>query len=196
MNWLDLVLAVILLACLIGGFRRGFSRQVIGLVSGILALLLGIWLYGSVGSALSPYLHSRTMTNAGGFAIVFCGVLLAGAAVSFLVGRFLAATGLSAVDHLLGAGLGLLRGLVYSIAIIMGAMAFSRSDRPPEAIVDSRIAPYVVDASRLVAAMAPHELKEGFRKTYQQVKSAWSDALQKEMRHLPNGEKKKNERQI
>jgi membrane protein required for colicin V production len=196
MNWLDLVLAVILVACLIGGLRRGFSRQVIGLVSGILALLLGIWLYGTVGSYLSPYINSRTMANACGFAIVFCGVLLAGAAVSFLIGKFLTVTGLSIVDHLLGAGLGLLRGLVYSIAIIMGAMAFSRSDKPPEAIVDSRIAPYVVDASRLVAAMAPHELKEGFRKTYEQVKSAWSDALQKGMRHLPNGEKKKNERQI
>ena len=105
-------------------------------------------------------------------------------------------TGLSIVDHALGGGLGLLRGLVYSIAIIMGAMAFSRSDKPPEAIVESRLAPYVVDASRLVAAMAPHELKEGFRKTYEQVKSAWSDALEKGMRHLPNGEKKKDERQI
>ena len=78
----------------------------------------------------------------------------------------------------------------------MGAMAFSHGDKPPEAIVDSRLAPYVVDASRLVAAMAPHELKEGFRKTYEQVKSAWSDTLEKGMRHLPNGEKKKDERQI
>jgi len=96
----------------------------------------------------------------------------------------------------LGGGLGLLRGIVYSIAIIMGAMAFSRGSKPPEAIVDSRFAPYVVDASRMVAAMAPHDLKEGFRKTYEQVKSAWSDTLEKGMRHLPTGEKKKNERQI
>ena len=196
MNWLDIVLAVILLACIVGGFRRGLSRQVIGLVSGLLALLLGIWFYGTAGAYLAPYVSSRTVAAAGGFAIVFCGVLLAGAVVSYVVGKFLNVTGLSAVDHLLGSGFGLLRGLIYSIAIIMGAMAFSRGEKPPEAIVDSRLAPYVVDASRLVAGMAPHELREGFRKTYEQVKSAWSDALGKGVRHLPDGEKKKHERQI
>ena len=44
--------------------------------------------------------------------------------------------------------------------------------------------------------MAPHDLKEGFRKTYAQVKSAWSDALEKGIRNLPTGEMKKHEREI
>jgi membrane protein required for colicin V production len=136
------------------------------------------------------------MANAGGFAVVFCTVLLLGAMVSFVVGRFLNVTGLSIVDHLLGAGFGLLRGLVFAVAIIMGVMAFSRGDNPPDAIVGSRMAPYVVDAARVVAAMAPHELREGFRRTYAQVKAAWSDALDKGIRKLPNGEMKKNERRI
>jgi membrane protein required for colicin V production len=196
MNWLDFVLALILIASSIAGLRRGFSRQVIGLISGVLALLLGIWFYGTVGFYLMPYASTRTMANAGGFAVVFCGVLLIGALISFVVGRFLKVTGLSIVDHMLGAGFGLLRGLVFAIAIIMGVMAFSRGDRPPEAIVNSRMAPYVVDAARMVAAMAPHDLKEGFRRTYAQVKAAWSDALEKGIRKLPTGEMKKHERQI
>ena len=187
MNWLDFVLALILFASGIAGFRRGFSRQIIGLVSGVLALLLGIWFYGTVGFYLLPYASSRTMANAGGFAVIFCGVLLLGALVSFVAGRFLEATGLSVVDHLLGAGFGLLRGLVFAIAIIMGVMAFSRGDKPPEAIVHSRMAPYVVDAARMVVTMAPHDLKEGFRRTYAQVESAWSEALKKGVRELPNG---------
>jgi hypothetical protein len=69
----------------------------------------------------------------------------------------------------------------------MGAMAFARGDKPPEAIVNSRMAPYVVDAARMFAGLAPHELKEGFRNTYAQVKSAWSAALEKGIRKLPNG---------
>ena len=196
MNWLDFVLVLILAASVVAGFRRGLSRQIIGLVSGVLALVLGIWFYGTVGFYLLPYASSRTMANAGGFAVVFCGVLLLGAMVSFVVGRFLNVTGLSIVDHLLGAGFGLLRGLVFAVAIIMGVMAFSRGDNPPDAIVGSRMAPYVVDAARVVAAMAPHELREGFRRTYAQVKAAWSDALDKGIRKLPNGEMKKNERRI
>ena len=58
------------------------------------------------------------------------------------------------------------------------------------------MAPYVVDAARVFASMAPHDLKEGFRKTYAQVKSAWSDALQKGIRKLPTEETKKDERRI
>jgi membrane protein required for colicin V production len=196
MNWLDFVLALILLASGVAGLRRGFSRQIIGLISVVLALLLGIWFYGTVGFYLMPYASTRTMADAGGFAVVFCGVLLLGALVSFVAGRFLKVIGLSIVDHLLGAGFGLLRGLVYAIAIVMGVMAFSRGDKPPEAIVNSRMAPYVVDAARMFAAMAPHDLKEGFRRTYAQVKAAWSDALEKGIRKLPNGEKKRDERQI
>jgi hypothetical protein len=74
----------------------------------------------------------------------------------------------------------------------MGVMAFSRGDKPPEAIVNSRMAPYVVDAARGFAAMAPHDLKEGFRRTYAQVKAAWSAAVEKGIRQLPNrGDKKK-----
>jgi membrane protein required for colicin V production len=195
MNWLDIVLALIFLASVAAGFRRGLSRQIIGLISGVLALLLGIWFYGTVGYYLMPYASTRALANAGGFAVVFCGVLLLGALVSFVVGRFLKVTGLSIVDHFLGAGFGLLRGLVFAIAIIMGVMAFSRGDKPPEAIVNSRMAPYVVDAARMFAAMAPHELKEGFRRTYAQVKAAWSGALEKGIRKLPNGEKK-DERRI
>jgi membrane protein required for colicin V production len=191
MNWLDFVLALILLASGVAGLRRGFSRQIIGLVSVVLALLLGIWFYGTVGFYLLPYASSRTMANAGGFAVVFCGVLLLGALVSFVAGRFLEATGLSIVDHALGAGFGLLRGLVFAIAIIMGVMAFSRGNQPPEAIVHSRMAPYVVDAARMVVSMAPHDLKEGFRRTYAQVKAAWSEALEKGIHKLPNGGAKK-----
>ena len=186
MNWLDFVLALILIASGVAGLRRGFTRQIIGLIAGVLALLLGIWFYGTAGYYLLPYASSRTMANAGGFVVVFCGVLLVGALVSYVAGRFVRVTGLSIVDHLLGAGFGLLRGLLFAIAIIMGVMAFSRGDKPPEAIVHSRMAPYVVDAARMVAAMAPHELKEGFRRTYAQVKSAWSDSLVEGIHKLPN----------
>jgi membrane protein required for colicin V production len=194
MNWLDFVLAIILIASIAAGFRRGLSRQIIGFISVVLALVVGIWFYGNAGYYLLPYASSRTLANAGGFVLVFCGVLALGALVNYVVGKFLKVTGLSVFDHLLGAGFGVLRGVVFAIAIIMGAMAFSRGEKPPEAIVNSRLCPYVVEAARMFAAMAPHELKEGYRKTYGQVKTAWSHALATGIRKLPNGEKKRDER--
>lgn len=196
MNWLDIVLAIILAASVASSFRKGLSREVIGLVSVVLALVLGIWFYGTVGAYLSPPISSHAAANFAGFCVVFCGVMLLGGLVSFTVGKFLRVTGLSIVDHALGAAFGLARGIVVAIALIMGMMAFSRSGNPPAAVVDSRLAPYVVDAARFFASMAPYELKDGFRKSYAQVRDAWSKALDKGIQSAPNGKKEKNERQI
>jgi len=189
MNWLDAILAIMLVVCLVNGFRRGFSRQVIGLVSGMLALLLGIWLYGAAGAWLLPYVSSPVIAKAAGFVIVFGGVMLLGGIVGFAVGRFLKVTGLSIFDHALGAGFGVIRWGVLAIGVVVGVMAFSRADKPPDAIVESRLAPYVVDMARFVAAMAPHDLKEGFHKTYEQVKAEWEGAIDKGIRRLPVGGK-------
>jgi membrane protein required for colicin V production len=100
-------------------------------------------------------------------------------------------TGLSIFDHLLGAGFGAVRGILISAALIMAIMAFSRGDKPPASVVSSRVAPYVVDTARGFAALAPHELKEGFRKTYGEVKTAWGRALEEGTRNAPGAGKGK-----
>jgi membrane protein required for colicin V production len=196
MNWLDIVLAIILAASVLMSFRKGLSREVIGLVSVILALVLSTWFYGAAGSFLLSYVSSPRVANFAGFCLVFVGVMLLGSLVSYMVGRFLRVTGLSIIDHMLGAGFGLLRGTLVAVALVMGMMAFSQGDKPPAAVVDSRRAPFVVDAARLFAGMAPHELNAGFRKAYAQVKDAWSNAIDKGIRSVPVGKKEKDERQI
>ena len=196
MNWLDIVLAIIIVSSVMMSFRKGLSREVIGLVSVVLALIFGAWFYGTAGSFLLRYVSSPKIANFAGFCLVFVGVMLLGGLVSYIVGKFLRVTGLSIVDHALGAGFGLLRGTLVGVALVMGMMAFSQDDRPPSAIVESRLAPYVVDAARLFAGMAPYELKEGFRKSYAQVKEAWSNAIDRGIRSAPSGKKAKDERQI
>jgi membrane protein required for colicin V production len=196
MNWLDLVLAIIIVASVMMSFRKGLSREVIGLVSVVLALVLGAWFYGTAGAFLLRYVSSPSVANFAGFFLVFTGVMLLGGLVSYIVGKFLRVTGLSIVDHALGAGFGLLRGTLVAVALVMGMMAFAQGDKPPASVVESRLAPYVVDAARLFAGMAPHELKEGFRKSYAQVKEAWSNAIDKGIRSIPSGKKEKDERQI
>jgi len=174
MNWLDLVLAIILLASVLSSFRKGLSREVIGLVSVCLALLLGIWLYGFAAGYLLPYVRSRQAANFAGFAIVFCGVLLIGSILSLIVGKILRISGFSFIDHFLGLAFGMVRGLLIGVALITGIMAFSPGDQPPAEVVKSRLAPFILGGGRVVAAMAPHELKEGFRKSYARVQSEWA----------------------
>ena len=160
------------------------------MASVLLALLLGIWLYGTAGSLVAPYVSSHWVANLAGFLIVFAVVMLAGALVSRVVGKFLRVTGLSIVDHALGAAFGFVRGALIAVALVMGIMAFWPEGRPPSAVVNSRLAPYVASSSRLFASLAPHELKEGFRRTYAEVKSAWGD-VEGGLRPAPGSEKGK-----
>jgi membrane protein required for colicin V production len=194
-NWLDVVLVLILLISIVTSFRKGLTREVIKLVSVVLAIILGVWLYGFVGAHLLPYLSSPAVANFAGFAIVFCGVMLLGSLVGFVVGKFLKVTGLSLFDHVLGAGFGMVRGILISVALVMGIVAFAQGERPPDSVVESRVAPYVGEAARIMAAMAPYELKESFRRTYSRVKTTWEKGMRKGIRR-PSGEKAENERQI
>jgi membrane protein required for colicin V production len=189
MNWLDVVLLILLAGSIVTSFSAGLTREVVGLISMIAALMLAIWFYGSAGAVLLPYVSSPGIAHFCGFLMVFCAVLIVGALLGRLLGRFIKVAGLSFVDRVLGAGFGVVRGLLISIALILALLAFTPGKSPPNAVVDSRVAPYVIDAARVFAAMAPHELKDGFRKSYEQVRTIWRNALKNGIRELPYTEK-------
>jgi membrane protein required for colicin V production len=189
MNWLDVVLLLVLVGSVVTSFSTGLAREVVGLVSRIAALVLAIWFYGTAGSFLQPFVSSPGIANFCGFLMVFCGVLILGAILGRVLGRLMKVAGLSFVDRLLGAGFGAARGLLISIALVLALLAFTPGKSPPNAVVHSKVAPYVIDAARVCAAVAPHELKDGFRKSYEQVKTIWGNALKKGIRALPDARK-------
>jgi len=76
----------------------------------------------------------------------------------------------------LGAAFGIVRGLLFSLALVTIMVAFapgSSAASPPSAVVQSRLAPYVMEASHVLTAIAPHDLKTEFQKRYDQVKQQW-----------------------
>ena len=102
--------------------------------------------------------------------------------------KLVKAAGLSWFDRFLGASFGLVRGLLLAIALVLAIVAFTPGDKAPRSVIRSRLAPYLIDASHVVATMAPRELREGFKKHYDRVKSIWDDALKKGVRTLPEAE--------
>ncbi|HWB99737.1 MAG TPA: CvpA family protein [Bryobacteraceae bacterium] len=179
MNWLDLLLLVLIAGSAAAAFTKGITREVVGILSLIGAVVLAAWFYGTAGGWLEPFVSSRGVANLCGFLIVFFAALLLGALVGALLARLLHLSGLSVMDRLLGLVFGAARGLLFAVCLVMAFMAFTPGTSPPAAVVHSRLAPYVVEAADLMAAIAPHELKNGFRKNYEQVQSKWKDTLKK-----------------
>ncbi len=181
MNWLDLLLGGLALLSALAGARKGLSRELIGLAASLLALLLGVWFYRSAGAWFAPYVSSQAVASLGGFFAIFFGVMILGAILSAVVSGFLRTIGLSLVDRLLGALFGLARGLLLGFGIVMILLAVapaSSSGQPPDAVVKSRLAPYLIELSRLVARLAPDSVKTSFEKKYEQTKLYWQRAAE------------------
>ncbi len=177
MNWLDFLLIAVLAFSTVRSFLKGFTREIVGMVAALLALVLAMWFYGLAGSYVSPWVGVGAVANAIGFGIVVIGVLIAGSLVGWIVSRFIRTIGLSFFDRLLGAVFGFLRGLLVTMAILTAYTAFGphgEKDSAPSAVVHSRIAPRILEASHLFVAIAPMELKQSFGKGYDDIRTAIS----------------------
>ena len=184
MNWVDVLLLVVVGFSVVAGFSSGFARVGVGFVATILGILCGFWFYGIPAQYVLDYVSSRTIANLIGFFVVFIGIVLIGAVVGRVLARFFKWIGLSWFDRLLGGAFGLVRGVLIAIALVTVLVAFAPSP-PPRSIVESKAMPYVLDASNVLAAVTPHEIKEAFRDTKEKVKKLWRENTthQPEVRH-------------
>lgn len=178
MNWLDFVLILILVISAVGGIAKGFARLVIGLLAAVAGFLCGLWFYGLAGGFLLPYVSHKGIANFIGFLLIFLGVVLLGALIGKLLGLLLKWAGLSWLNRIMGGVFGLLRGLVFAIALVLALLAFSPKP-PPRSVVESRLAPYVIDAAHLCANLAPREVRDGAMQSYEKVKEAWAEMIRK-----------------
>jgi membrane protein required for colicin V production len=184
MSWLDFVFGIIIIASIAGGFAKGFVRIGIGFIASLLGIVLASWFYGTASGWLTPYVSSPGIANFLGFLMVFAMVMTFGALVSMLLVRLFKLVGLSWLDRLLGAVFGIVRGLLVSVALLMIMLAFAPT-RTHNAVVDSYFAPYVMESANLLSAIAPFELKDGFRRSYEDIKKAWGDTMKRKPKKLP-----------
>jgi membrane protein required for colicin V production len=177
-NWLDWVIALIVIASVFSGLRTGFARAAIGTVALLVGIVAGLWLYGSAGGWLRDYVSHKSVANLLGFCLVFFAVIGTGVAAGHLLAKLFKWVGLGWLDRLMGGALGLLRGTLFAMVLILALCAFSRQP-PPAAVATSRFAPYIIDASSLMASVAPRELKDGFDESYRRVKKLWEEMWKK-----------------
>ena len=176
MNWLDYIFIAILVISTLSSLRKGFVREIIGLAATVAGLVLGFWFYGVAGSVLEPFLSSHRLASLLGFILIFAGVMLAGSLVSWVLKKFVKATGLSVPDRLLGGVFGLIRGGAICLALMTAVIAWSpRAEHATAqaAVVNSQIAPVLTEASRTAVSMAPMELRQSFQEGYTLLEQAW-----------------------
>jgi membrane protein required for colicin V production len=178
LNWLDIAFIIIFGLSVISGVIKGFAKLLVGLAAAVFGFLCGLWFYGLAGGFLLPYVSHRGIANFIGFVVIFLGVSLLGALVGKLLSVLLKWAGLSLFDRLMGAVFGLVRGLVGAIALVLALMAFT-PEPPPKAVLNSRLAPYVIGAADVCSYLAPKEVREGVQHSYEKIREVWREMLDK-----------------
>lgn len=117
LGWVDWALAAALALSVVIGLWRGLVFEVLSLL-GWVAAYVAAQAFAAVVAPMLPIGNPGSAVNQGAaFAVVFIVALMAWALASRVLRQVLHATPLQAIDRVLGAGFGLLRGAVLLLAV-------------------------------------------------------------------------------
>lgn len=130
MNWADYgILAIVILSALIG-VLRGFTREIFGLGTWALAIIVTILLGPKLAVMLQPHIATPLWRTGAAYGGLFLGGLLVGGILTALLVARVRESRFSSTDRTLGAGLGLIRGIVIVGLVVLLARTSGMGEKP------------------------------------------------------------------
>ncbi len=130
MTAFDYVVLTILVASVVISVIRGLVKEVLSLVTWVVAFVVANRFGTDVSALLPASMPDGTMRLVAGFAIAFIAVLLLGALVNLAIAHIIRALGLRIVDRGLGGVFGLARGVVIVMTLVILAGLTSLPRQP------------------------------------------------------------------
>jgi len=117
--WVDyFILAIIGISALLS-LWRGFFKEALSLISWLAALWVAMLYFDELGRYLARWIDTPSVRGAVAFVMLFVGTVMVGGVVSFLVGKLVEKSGLTATDRALGVVFGVARGVVIVAVLVM-----------------------------------------------------------------------------
>jgi membrane protein required for colicin V production len=120
MSWVDYCILFVFVASVLIGIWRGFTREILSLLTWIAAFVVA-WLFSGVAATrLEAYIGDPALRDAAAAALVFFAALFVGAVLSNFLVVAVRDSRFSPADRTLGGGLGLIRGaIVVSLFVLI-----------------------------------------------------------------------------
>ncbi len=159
-NWLDIVLAAVLVIAFVRSIWTGFSRSVAG-VAGVLAgFFVAIRGFPSLSYRLVPMIGDEFIRNIVAFLLLFLAVYLIFVIAGILVYGFFKALKLGWFDRTLGAMLGALKGILIA-GVIMFVLTMVLPANSPT-IQKSYLYPRLKYVIQGLTVLVPEQVKGRF----------------------------------
>ena len=159
MSIADWIIIAFLVFSVTAAAIEGFFHEAFKLAGLVLGYLLAAWQYHRLADWFAPHLKSPWLGEIAGFLIIFFAVLI----VAGLAGRIarwaMKKAGLSSIDRILGAVLGLLKSVLVVAIVLTAVAAFAPAAKW---LAGSQLAPYFLVGGRAAIWLAPSELRSRF----------------------------------
>jgi membrane protein required for colicin V production len=169
-TWIDVFVIALIAYSVVMSVMKGFVREVMGLATVLLAIVLAAWTYRPASNLFKDVVRTENLALFFGFSIVFVGTLLAGFVVIWLITKFTKFAKLQWFDRLLGAAFGFVRGWALGAVVFLGLTAFNIQT---ERVRSSMLAPYMLPGARVIAVITPDDMKARFLVGYRTVERWW-----------------------
>ena len=160
MNWLDWLIAAVLVLSALQAAAQGFVFELFSLAGTVLGYLMAAWGYRSAAGYLAPYLKNDLLASGAGFLLIFIGVVLVAGVAGRIVRWAAHSVGLKSVDRLVGAAFSVLRGALVVTVLVMAMASFLPSS---QALANSSFGQYFLAAGRAAVYAGPGDLKQKYR---------------------------------
>lgn len=156
----DLILLLVLAASVLLGIWRGLVFEVLSVAGWVLAFFVAQWYAGAAAVWLPLGSTAEPLRYAAGFVLVFIATAFVAAFVSWLIKKGIEKVGLRPVDRALGAGFGLLRGVVILLALALVVNMTPLKEQ--EAWVESVGADWLDSGLHIVKGAMPENIAQYF----------------------------------
>jgi membrane protein required for colicin V production len=170
-NGADWIILFVILLSVVQAASMGFFHEAFGIAGLVFGYLLAAWNYRGLSDRFAAY-GAAWLLEIAAFLLIFLGVMLLAGVAGRISRWIMREAGLTFVDRVLGAGLGLLRGCLVVAVVLVSMAAFTPTSKW---LQGSQLAPYFLVAGRAAIWVAPSELRARF---YQGL-----DLLRSEQQH-------------
>ncbi len=116
----DWVIIIVIIFSTLISLWRGAAREVLSLLTWLVAIWVAFTYYTALEPALVPYVEAPELRMAITFTILLVAVVIVGTIIAKVVSTAINSVGLSGLDRILGLGFGCLRGvLILAIFVLL-----------------------------------------------------------------------------
>jgi membrane protein required for colicin V production len=159
MSIADWIILAFLIFSVVGAAIEGFFHEAFHLAGLVIGFLLAAWEYHRLAEWFAPHVKSPWFGDIAAFLIIFFAVLILAGFAGRIARWLMKKAGLSTIDRVLGALLGLVRGVLVVSIVLIAMAAFAPAEKW---LADSQLAPYFLVGGRAAVWLAPSELRQRF----------------------------------